>query len=204
MDTAHPLESLLLNKQAIWAARIAKVHELSLEATQDGISKIAKTYIISEEGSGKEVHQHLLLVGNDLTRDIIKAKIKEIYPNAHGNKNFYIQEAKKKTQLLKYTIKEGLFVYKGFTNEFIVDLQRCSLPKTNLKKAFVRLEEQLALGQIEFREYVKGYIELKVQHDQPLYTGHLMALFRKLAVRHTGYTAGRYADFFVENILGID
>jgi len=202
MEQSHPLESLLHQGKQIWAARIAKVSQLSLQLTLDGMSQLTNTLIISEEGTGVGIHQHLLLVGDHLTRDLIKAKIKEIYPKAHGNSSFYIQEAKKKLQLMKYTIKEGTFVYKGFTDAFIVDLQRCSLPKTNLKKEFTELEEKLAMGVIQLSEYIRKYIELKVQHDQPLYTSHLLALFRKLAVRHDVYSSKEYADFFMEKILG--
>ncbi len=200
MEAQHPLETLLLEKKDVWAVRLAKLPDLSLQTTYECIKQISESFIVSEEGSGDTLHQHIYMCG-DLTRSQITEAIKVTYPTCKGNKNIYCQPAKKKKQLLKYTIKEKCFLSTGFSSTFIQDLLKLSRPKTDLKDSFVKLEEQLLLGKITFAKYVTQYLDLKVKHDQNLYTSHLIAFFRKMAIRSGNYTTEVYAEYFIEQLF---
>lgn len=179
--------------EAWWAIRIT-VEELDLEKTFKLFS-YAQKFIVSEEGDGDNtrIHHHILLV-TDETSDQIKVRIREVYPTAKGNKSIYTKPSRDKRQLAKYTVKEGNYKYKGFTEKYIQDTFKCSKAKTDLKKDIDKLEEDYILDKIGSLVFLEKYIELKVKHDQPLYTNHIKAYMMKMMIKSHHASSKAYAD----------
>lgn len=165
-----------------WAVRLSSFDKLSLETTQQMLSPFK--YIISEEGDGitTKYHQHIILVC-DLDTEGVRALVKKTYPDCQGNKCIYIKACRDKKQLAKYTLKEGNYVYKGFSKKYIDETFKCAKPKTDLKKDMTENEDNYILDKITDSQFVQRYIDLKVKHDQPLYMNHIEAYVRKMVCK---------------------
>jgi hypothetical protein len=184
-----------------WAIRLSSFDSLSIETTKRMLEPYK--YIVSEEGDGitTKYHQHIILVYDTDTEGVRKL-IKQTYPECQGNKCIYIKASKDKRQLAKYTLKEGLYCYKGFSKEYIEDAFKCSKPKTDLKKDMTENEDKFILGKIELLQFTKNYINLKVKHGQPLYMNHIEAYIRKMACQQDERQQHALALIIVERILG--
>lgn len=204
MNKAFPLESKFFDMCTVWSFRISNVSDLAIDTTFKGFEPWSQRLIVSEETSSKGVlHHHGLVVFRDQeqAKDDISFIIKQIYPDAKGNKSIYIALAQKKNQLLKYTIKEGKYLQMGFSTEFMNAALKLSSSKEGMDKAFINLLDSLKLEQITFKQYIAAYIKLKVEHNQPLYSNHLIAYFRTVLFKVDPDRLESYAERLEEKIL---
>jgi len=208
MNKTHPLEFSFYDQMTVWAFRISRVSDLDLETTFVGFMKpkpIPERLVISEETSSAGIlHHHGLIAWEtspDKPRDYLNGLIKEIYPDAKGNSCIYIRQSLDKNQLLKYTLKEGLFKVHGFSAKYIADALVLSSKKEDMKGSFDRNVDAYLLGTINFKKFMTKHIDLKVSHKQPLYTNHLLAYFRSVAMRKGDIKSEDYADVFYEKII---
>lgn len=182
-----------------WAIRIT-TDNMTLERTAS-IFKDNDKYIISQEGDDDttRLHHHVVLASDESSEDI-KSKIRQVYPEAKGNKCIYVKPSRDKRQLAKYTLKEGNYIYKGFSEQFIKEHFRLAVAKTDLKKEITANEEIYILGIITTEQFVERYIDIKVKHDQPLYTNHIVAYVRKMMVRSGNLKSKNYAKDIIYQI----
>ncbi len=226
MDELYSIETSFYNNAQVWAFRISNVEDLDLAKTFQGFSELGyDKIIVSEETSTKGVlHHHGLLAwypekhnmirwdvhsDKDITysslpissahEDIVKT-IKFIYPDAKGNKCIYCRQSIDKAQLLKYTLKEGLFFQKGFSSEYISSALLLSTSKEGMKKSFSNNVDKYLLKAQSLLEFMSNHIQLKVKHKQPLYNNHLEAYFRSIAIRGGDLTSVDYAQTFYERL----
>lgn len=224
MDELYKIESAFYETMQVWAFRVSNVENLSLAKTfeafsHSGYSKV----IVSEETSNKGViHHHGLLAwlpsdyeveinGKQVStmpaeraHETISGVIKRIYPDAKGNRCIYIRQSIDKKQLLKYTLKEGLFFQKGFTHNYISAALLLSTGKEGMKKAFEKNVERYLLGTIDLLTFMSNHIALKVKHQQPLYNNHLLAYFRSVAIRQGDISSVDYAQTFYDKLFSRD
>lgn len=194
MEEKHPIETMMLNGATFVCARIAAVKDLELTKTEEGF-KDYNHYIISEEiARNGKLHQHLLLSADEISETSVTKRIKEIYPDASGNKCLYVKLAKNTKQAMKYTVKEGNFRTKGFSSAYVEDMQKLSRSKEDMQKKFTKLEEQVLLKQITFRNFMKEYILLKVLHSQPLYDNHITAYFKRIGIQSGSMDIDEYVE----------
>lgn len=194
---------LFEDKQTLcFAARIKHVKDLELDKTFEQFDKDNKysVVVVAEEGSGYDLHHHLLLRGKNLTRTLIAEDIKKVYPDCKGNKCFSISEARDQKQLLKYTLKEGEYLAKGIPEKIIHLAHKLSNPKTDLKKKITDLEERILLGKITLLDFVDSYLEIKVQHSQPIYANHVQAYVTRIGMAAGLVERRDYARSIIERI----
>lgn len=202
MEKAHPLEMGFFSGQNVVAARLAKVSGLSMDRTFKHLKSCNyPRIVVSDEGSGKRHHQHILVACNELEAEDVRKELKKCYPDAVGNKYIYVQVAKDKNQLMKYTLKEGQYLVHGFSEELVYDMLKCSIKKTDMRSQFSTLAETYYLDQITFLEFMTQYIQLKADHDQPLYMSHLEAYFRAMSVRGDPRRAKEMAEKLHDKIF---
>lgn len=154
---------------------------VTLNKTFGLFKEITDFMIVSQEGgpgTDKSLHQHILLSSSSLFSEG-KAQIKKLllqqYPNARGNPGHQITKAKNKQVLASYVLKDGLYKFKGFTNEFIEDARKLSFSVNDFKKKYKDLQSALTLGQIDLEEYAVSLLRLKAKHHQPIYHNHFKA-----------------------------
>lgn len=183
-----------------YAVRLSSFDELELEKTKKMLQPYK--YILSEEGDGitTKYHQHIVWVFNGTTDDIRKI-IKDTYPKCIGNKCLYIKAGRDKTQLAKYTVKEGKFCFNGFTQKYIDEVFKTSSAKTDLKKEITDNEDDYILGRKTLDEFTEEYILIKARHDQPLYMNHIEAYIRRVHVKKNPKFSQNIARQIVDKIV---
>lgn len=209
MEEAYPLEMMMYQTHQVWAFRISRVDNLSLHKTFQGfLDDEYEKIIVSEETSKAGVLHHHGLVAFVPTTDnigtpherIVKI-IKRVYPDAKGNKCIYVRQSINKTQLLKYTLKEGLYFTHGFTQDFVTSALLLSSSKEGMKKAFQTNLDRLLLDSQDFKTFMANHVDLKVKFNQPLYDNHLMAYFKGIAIRSGELTSIEYVERFDRKIF---
>lgn len=189
-------------KTLCFAARIKHVKDLDLNKTFDQFDKDTKysVVVVAEEGSGYDLHHHLILRGKELTRTKITEDIKKVYPDCRGNKCFSISEARDQKQLLKYTLKEGEYLARGIPGKILELAHQLSNPKTDLKKKIIDNEEAVLLGKITLLDFVDRYLEIKVQHSQAIYPSHVTAYVTRIGMAAGLVERRDYARSIIEKI----
>lgn len=224
MNELHAIETAFYETMQVWAFRISRVEELSLAKTFEFFSHAGyEKIIVSEETSNKGVlHHHGLLAWLPHNHDVIVngenvqtksiktahkdivALIKTVYPDAKGNSCIYVRQSVDKAQLLKYTLKEGLFFTKGFSPKYIASALKLTVSKEGMKKSFDENLNRFLLETIDFKTFMSNHITLKVKHKQPLYSNHLMAYFRSVAIRGGALSSVDYAQTFHDKLFSME
>lgn len=166
-------------------------------------NKTFKRVIVSLETSGGEhIHGQVSISPSDITlrtlKENIRNYIKELYPTAKGNKCLYVKEISNTKQSIKYVLKEGNFLYYGFTQKYIQQLYKLSTNKENLKDKIVTNEENLLLGKITYPQFCIEYIQIKIDHNQRINKTHLQGYFNLYKLK-SGETSVR--QFWENNFL---
>lgn len=190
----------IANELGKWhAIRLSSFKELDIQVTLKMLEPYR--YIVSEEGDGvtTKYHQHIILV-SELETEEIRQLIKKFYPGCKGNSCLYIKASKDKTQLAKYTLKEGNYKYKGFSEKYIQDTFKTSSPKTDLKKDVRDLEDKYILDIIDIVKFTEQYLLLKAKHDQPIYMNHVEAYLRKMKLKKEPGYVRHYAAALLDRI----
>lgn len=182
-----------------YAVRLSSFKSLDITTTKNMLE--GYKYILCEEGDGvtTKYHQHIVWVFSGTT-DELRAIIKKVYPDCSGNKCIYIQASRDKKQLMKYTLKEGHYYYKGFSKPVIDKYFKLSVAKTDLKKDVKDNEDNFVLGKITLEDFTDRYIEIKIKHNQALYTNHLEAYIRMVLMRARPDKRREYSRYLAEKV----
>lgn len=135
-----------------------------------------------EVSEKNKLHMHAI-VSVPFGAPDVRQTIKNIWPEAMGNKCLYVRPSKDVIQSMKYVVKDGNIHYTWITKEFIDDLLVTSKKKIDIKKEIKELEDAMILGTISFEEFQVKYILLKASVG-PLYSQHIIAYFRGLAIQY--------------------
>lgn len=174
-----------------WAIRLTDP-SLTVEASYDIFNRYDK-FIVSQEGDGlnTRVHQHIILCGS-MTKVDIRAFLAIHYPSLKGVQGLYIQAAREYEQLTKYTVKEGNYKYKGFSDAFVNKMLKLSVPKTDLKKDITANEDMFILGEIDRVTFVNNYVALKIKHNQRPVKNHIVSYVLMILMRVDEYKLASY------------
>ncbi len=185
---------------------------VTLDKTFEAFRYKVDFLIVAQEGSlddrdlqdlpvSTRLHQHLLISSSSFSE---KSEIKELilhqYPDARGNSGHSITIAKNKQVLASYVLKEGLFKFKGFTNQFIEDARKLSFSQNDFKKKYKALRNSLILGDIKIEEYAVSLLRLKADNDQPIYYNHFKAHIVSTMIRQDD-SEGTMTQAFVRNMF---
>lgn len=189
-----------------WMIRVADVKELTKDKLNEYLRlfnghnrpELNLPFIASTETSDSgKLHFHIIHC--DINKDSVTDRIKQVWPDAKGNKCIYVKKAHSLRQALKYVVKDGDFIYEGLSKEFVEDLFQVSHQKIDIIAEIVKLEEQIILGEIEFIDFIDKYVELKASIG-PIYTQHLVAYFLGISLR-TGHTNRRNYSMRIFNTI---
>lgn len=190
-----------LDVKKFFALRIKHVQSLELQRTLIFFSDKSCKYVLvsMEEGKGTEgTHIHGLISGeSSTTAQDVRNWIKELYPDAKGNKCLYVSLVKNVKQTTKYTLKEGKFLYKGFNQPFIRTMLACSNKKESIASKITQNEEDLLSNKIHYNQFVTNYLQIKVDHGQNIYNSHIKAYCTRFMLKSGTITYRQYADQFL-------
>lgn len=195
----------LLKNHAMFAIRIAKVENLDMDNL---FQRLPYNYVLlSQEGKDTDnYHIHgVVLVerhkerNDEYLKTQLRQNIKDLYPSAIGNKCLTVKEARSKKQLMKYTLKEGNYVYKGFDKTLIDKLFKLSNVKENLKVKITDNEERLLLNEIDYETFLINHIDILVSHGQSLYNNHIKAYANRFLIKSGNMSPSVYVQkYFLE------
>lgn len=158
-------------------------------------------YVVAyEEGKdGNNPHVQGLLGYSELKKEIsdISNEIQELFkkPNKH-NAHMFIQLVSDRKSAIKYTLKEGDFIYKGFSKRLIEDLKKCSYKKEKLKQSLIENEDKLITKKINFNEFQDRYVEIHKEFNKPLNRNRTQDKYNLMMLRAGILSPTQYNDKF--------
>lgn len=152
------------------------------------------------------VHNHLLLgedesVDNTQLKEQIVKVLKEKYPENKGNKFYECTVAKDKDSLRKYVVKDGDYIYKGFTKSFMDDTFKVSYSKDKFKAQYKKLREDVLVKRISLSKYCEALIQLKADSEQGIYLNHIEAHVRAIGIKVGEIEPRTMSDRVMERIF---
>lgn len=171
------------------AFRISRVKDLSMDRIFADFKSNYPYVLLSSEGGettdikGKTFHIHGVVCSPTAETITVREQLKALYPNAKGNRCLYTKESHNKKQLIKYTLKEGNFIYQGFLTEFISRMEICSNTKDDIKSKILELEENYLCREINFEDFAVAYVEVLINHNQNPRLSTLTPYFNKMQLK---------------------
>lgn len=178
--------------------------DLSLETTYNYLINHYPYVLVSEEGLSTKLHHHgiVCMAHTDKSirsvKDTLRQHLKTCYKELYGNQSIYIRESENKKQLLKYTLKEGSYLYKGFSSSLIEIYETLSTKKENIKQKIIDNEENLITHSINFEQFGIRYLEIQVTHGNNIYNHQIKAYLNRFQLLSGDIS---YDEYFSNNFL---
>lgn len=156
---------------------------LTLQSDLDKIKKfietITKKYIICDELT----HYHCYAVTQMVKKEIVREVKNKL--QLKGNEQFSVIKVKNKNQMKKYILKDGNYIYKGFSENEIEILRKLSFKKgiDKFQTQLETLEQQFYEKQIGFSKFGELYVQLKIDYGQKLYGNHIKAYLNRVRMK---------------------
>lgn len=131
--------------------------------------------IVSCERDANRIHLHVFSmtteqnVGKNIRQNLRNFLIKN-YPQLKGNADYSISNVSAEYKKLEaYVVKEGDFVYYGFSDDDIAEFVSRSFvkhPKTTLQTELNDLETKFFNFEIQMDEFIAQYYDIKLSHNK--------------------------------------
>lgn len=211
------LEKEFLSRHIMYAIRISRVQELNLDRTFDYFKRMTTvpgkgpdpryipSLLFSEEGLNGTHHIHGVVAFDnsripEKPEEYLRNIIKEMYPDAKGNRCLYVKRSQEPKQLMKYTLKEGNYRYMGFRKSLINRMVLCSSKKENLKQKVRENEERLLSSEISYEKFVEEHLLIMVSHNQNIYINHVKSYFNKMQLKSGDISVRMFIEkYFLDN-----
>lgn len=186
---------------------------LTLQRTIDIFDPISDRIIVSQEGggdTGTRLHQHILIAFPGETDDPeyvtahktqIKFLIRQVIPGARGNRVFSIKQVRNKKQFCKYIVKDGHYLYKGFSQQFIDQAVVLSFSQDNIKRRLQQNKDRFLLGEINIEEYATQLLLIKGDAEQPIMLHHLKAHLMSMTLKRNPEVASSLARGILDELF---
>lgn len=154
-----------------WHLRIT-THQ-SIETIKLLIECVSVKYIISSEDG----HYHCLFQTakkrKELREEINKHGFK-------GNKDFSLTTVRDVKKARSYVVKDGSYIFKGYTQKEIEDAYKLSFKKKGYSEDLLELEEKYLTKGMMFERFVEAVVSLKVQYNHNLNKTHIKSYLEKM------------------------
>lgn len=158
-------------------------------------------FIISKEEANNPhfhitYHMEVPVTSKRLEKEYIKIYWQKVFKTLLvGNKLIATSQIQNMEQSIKYTLKDGNYKYKGYTEEYIQQMFKKSYKKTKnkdnvLKEMKIKISEEYLEGRLSFHELKQKTLELYTEYRKPIYMAHLTAHFRSLLFQRNDVIGG--------------
>lgn len=155
-------------------------------AVETYVKKLSNKYIIAHETTGKQhYHIHMQYELPKSTPHYCR-KLSQQFAQ-----EFDIRDPKGKScsidkgRSANYTLKDGNYVYSGYTDEEIEKLRKESYTKgkDTYRKEEIQIESRFLSRELTSDEYVKQIVRLKIKFDKNIYITHMKARLLTLTLK---------------------
>lgn len=157
----------------------------SLQVLYDTIEPYCLRFIVSLE---KGPHYHALMEFASITSSgndgfgimEFRKEVNNLWGT--GNTVYSLVKAKNEKQLKKYCLKEGNYMFRGFSASFLKKLKKTTFlkKKEDFRESLTELEDQYIMEFINFEEFQDRYIELKLAYRYRLVDTQIKAYYNML------------------------
>lgn len=150
----------------------------TLDNMETFVKTLSSVYLISNETIPRN-HYHICIKTQRSLETLRKLVKSSIYS---GRNNYYLKPSTNSKQMLKYTLKDGNYVFKNIDEKWLETLRKCS-NKKGLDKFGIELqtlEENFLGNSITFTQFGRSFIKLKIDYGQNLYGNHIKAYLTKM------------------------
>lgn len=163
--------------------------------------KVFPYYLIAyeegREGDNPHVQGVLGYEESEKSLEDLSDDIKELFkkPNKH-NAHMYCQFVSDRKSAIKYNLKEGDYIYKGFSKGMIEDFKKCAYKKEKLRQKLVENEDNLLTKKIDFNTFQDRYIQIHADYNKPINRNKTNDKYNLMMLRAGVMTARQYNDKF--------
>ena len=144
-------------------------------------------YVVGKEVDTGNEHYHIVVdtdtsVEVQEVRDIIRAFLIPLWeteehklPRGFGNKQYNLQLSKDKDRAVSYAVKLSDFWFVGYEQEYIDERKAESFLKkspSNFKSEYRLLCDEFRLSEMDIREFMVKFIQLKAKYGQQVVLHH--------------------------------
>lgn len=180
-----------------WHLRLTTMDEMD-KITSLVVTLGSTKYIISNELT----HYHCLIYTETKITHMRKI-LKE--SNYCGNGKYSLAKVKAKSQMIKYVLKDGHYIYKGFPSEMIesLSLQSYNKDKEQFSKELHSIEEEYYKSTRHDAHRIFGcaFLQLKAKYNQRLYGNHIKAYLDLHKCKKYGRT---WSEKYYDNLYKYD
>lgn len=174
----------------------ARITDMDSIYTKEGImDKLGYDFMIVSNEEATRVHYHLLALTCDEDkknrRQNFLNNLKKCFPELVGNSSYSAPQihTDSATKLAAYTVKDGCFCYKGFSEEDIKSFMKVSYKKLDKKIFAEELDElrtKFLTDKINNVEFLELYCMLKASYNQVINPNYVIQLLNTLNVKKYG------------------
>lgn len=197
---------------ASYVIRITPCEKFSFQQVVEFIKSEPQifTYVVGRETVPRE-HFHLVVQTDEAitledVRGIVRAFLYPFWqsedfklPRGFGNKQYNLQIATELDRAVSYAVKLGEYVFEGFSEEYINERRAESFEKKkpcNFKAEYQELSQKFQESDMDVREFMIGFCNLKARYDQQINMSHAYGYALSNQIRRDGN-----AEEVVENYL---
>lgn len=146
--------------------------------------------IVSQENDANRTHVHCFIMTVETTaknaRQNLRNLIKKAFPQFHGNSSFSITEVKTEySKLQSYVVKEGNFVYYGFTPEEIQTFVEKSFNKKKVKDSYKNELQSLEESHTDIEDFINKYLDLRFKYNKQITYFQALNYIQWIMIKHS-------------------
>lgn len=163
--------------------RVSRVQNLKMEELYKKFDKYQKNIVALEVSNSGVIHLQGIVAHAGLSVDEVRADIKDVFKDAKGNKCLYVSKVQDRKSAIKYNLKDGKYLYKGFTAELIKKMSNLSYKNAGIDEKIKENEELLISREISFLTFQENHIQILLDYGRNLYNNHIRAYFNRFQLK---------------------
>lgn len=167
-------------------------------------------YVLSRETVPREHFHAVLQTDTNYDLEMVRGDIRSFLiphwettdhklPRGFGNKQYNLQLADDLDRAVSYAVKQNEILFEGFTEDYITQRKTESFEKkkpSNFKSEYIDLSNRFQDSDMDVREFMINYCDLKAKYDQLVNLQHAYGYALSNSIKRD-----KNASEYVENFL---
>lgn len=166
--------------------------------------------IISHEKDANREHKHIFIMTNESNpknaRQNLRNLIKKGFPSLFGNSCFAITKVETEySKLLSYVVKEGDFVYWGYTADEVAEFVKKSFSPNKDKESYKSekklLEDSFFSSDMPSEDFVRSFFNLRIKYDKMISANQAETYFEHMIMKRSPVYLDRRVDWHIDRLF---